>query len=338
MTELSEVQSLGIAPYWPTRKTLIKRLRNYTPFGMEQTLAYNARLDEKNKNNATSSIDYKGTGGRYQMDAIATALEHGQTWKSELARSVGYLMFADRLAYFWHGQYDILFPHRKGQFRMMDWVFMTNSMAFSFLLGWTEQAIYQGYLTFATLNCQYQLKLSYEQRHRRAHAFMLRLFADWRGDGLSHAWPSWGTDVLVYNGILERWRDLNPQALTPWLLAACDRHTQQSRYDTERTAYDFGDLRLTRTPIEILLVFRLRQLTGLANPIVDHPLMESPFDRLPEKHPPFAPDETMQGTLKRAREDWPQFDQVTSLEALMAKPNKPDRFFGELATNPHITH
>lgn len=326
MPELSEVQSLGIAPYWPSRKTLIKKLRNYTPFGMAQTAAYNARLDEKNKNNATSSIDYKGIGGRYQMDAIASALEHGQTWKSELAQSVGYLMFADRLGYFWHGQYDILFPHMKGQLRMMDWVFMTNSMAFSFLLGWIEQAIYQGYLTYATLNCQYQLKESYEQQHRRAHAFMLRLFADWRGDGLSHAWPSWGTDVPVYNGILERWRDPNPQVLTPWLLAACDRHTQESRYDTEKNSHDFGDLRLTRTPIEILLVFRLRQVTGLANPVVDHPLMEIPFGCPPEAQPPFVPDELMQGTLKRAREDWPQFDQVTSTEALMAKPSKLDRF------------
>ena len=86
----------------------------------------------------------------------------------------------------------------------------------------------------------------------------------------------------IYNGILERWRDPNPQVLTPWLHAACDRHTQESRFDTEKSAYDFGDDRLTRTPIEILLLFRLRQLAGLANPVVDHPLMATPFDRLPE--------------------------------------------------------
>jgi hypothetical protein len=120
MTELSEVQSLGMVPYWPSRKTLIKKLRNYTPWTMTGAIAYNNRLDNKNKNNATTSIDYKGAGGRYQMDAIATALEHAQAWKSELAQSVGYLMFADRLGYFWHGQYDILFPHRKGLLRMMD--------------------------------------------------------------------------------------------------------------------------------------------------------------------------------------------------------------------------
>jgi len=326
MTELSELQSLGIAPFWPTRETLIKNLRNYTPFTMAGAAAYNARLDDKNKHSATSSFDYKCAGARYQLDAIAMALEGNKTWKTELARSLGYLMFADRLQYFWHGQYDVLFPHMKGLLRMMDWVFMTNSMAFSFLLGWKDQAIYQGYLTYASLNCQYQLQKSYEQDHRRAHAFMLRLFADWRGDGLSHTWPSWGGDVPVYSGILERWRDPNPQVLTPWLLAACDRHTQESRYDTEKNSHDFGDYRLTRTPIEILMVFCLRQLSGLANPVIDHPLMESPFDSLPEAQSLSVPDELMQGTLKRAREDWPQFDQVTSIEALVAKPNKPNRF------------
>lgn len=325
MTDLSELQSLGIARFWPTRETLIKELRNYTPFTMAGAAAYNSRLDDKNKNNATSSINYKWAGGRYQMDAIAMALDGSKTWKTELARSLGYLMFADRLEYFWHGQYDVLFPHMKGLLRMMNWVSMTNGMAFSFLLGWREPAIYQGYLTYATLNCQYQLKESYEQDHRRAHAFMLRLFADWRGDGLSHAWPSWGTDVPLYNGILERWRDPNPEMLTPWLLAACDRHTQESGNDPEKNQ-DFTDCRLTRTPIEILMVLRLRQWMGLANPVIDHPLMESPFDSLPETQPLFAPEELMQGTLKRAREDWPQFDRVTSIEALMAKPNKPDRF------------
>jgi len=114
-------------------------------------------------------------------------------------------------------------------------------------------------------------------------------------------WPSWGGDVPVYSGILKRWRDPNPQVLMPWLLAACDRHTQESRCDAEKNAHDFGDQSLTRTPIEILMIFRLRQLMGLANPVVDHPLMESPFDCLPETQPPFVPDELMQGTLKRAR-------------------------------------
>jgi len=36
--------------------------------------------------------------------------------------------------------------------------------------------------------------------------------------------------------------------------------------------------------------------------------MESPFDSLPETQPLFVPDELMQGTLKRAREHWPQFE------------------------------
>jgi hypothetical protein len=116
--------------------------------------------------------------------------------------------------------------------------------------------------------------------------------------------------------ILERWRDPDPDVLAPWLLAACDRHTHEAPYDTAKQAYDFGDCRLTRTPIEILMIFRLRELTGLANPTLQHPLMEAPFDVLPEPQPPCALDDVMQGTLKRAGEDWPQLEEVTSLEAV----------------------
>lgn len=52
------------------------------------------------------------------MDAIAAALAGSDARKVDLARSIGYLMFADRLEYFRHGQYDILFPRMKGQLRM----------------------------------------------------------------------------------------------------------------------------------------------------------------------------------------------------------------------------
>jgi hypothetical protein len=242
---------------------------------------------------------------------MALALE-GEEWLPKLSRAVAYSMFSHRLRHFWHGRFGILFPNHERGLHSMSFVLMTQSMAFAFLLGWKEQGVYQGRLTFAALNHDYQLELEYTDKHKRSHVFMLRLFADWDGSGLTHDWPPYGYDQPIYNGILEHWRTPDPEALRPWLLAACDRHTYESRVDSSKTFYDFGDERVMRTPIEILLVFRLREYLSLANPVLNHPLTEAPFDRLPEPQPLFEPDEYMQGTLKRVREDWPQFDALTS--------------------------
>ena len=321
MTEFDDSLMLGVSQRWTKRKALVKMLRNMTPplpgnGPIDWIAAYNNRSDADNScNSISASGGYISRGSRCLGETIAAALE-GSAWMPLLAQASSILMLADRLAYFWHGQYDVLFPERKGKLHMMSFVRMTNSMAFAFLLGWKEQGIYQGHLTYAALNRNYQLVMGYTEEHKRAHVFMLRLFADWEGSGLTHDWPPYGYDVPIYNGILEHWREPEPEVLRPWLLAACDRHSHEARFDTGKTFFDFGDYRLTRTPIEILLVFRLREYLGLANPVLDHPLMEAPFDRLPDPQPLFEPDEYMQGTLKRVREDWPKFDEATSLEAL----------------------
>lgn len=322
MSEFDESLMMGVSPKWTKRKALIKMLRAITERKSTVTLwangiaEYNARRESNNPvNSIPASIDYYAWASRCLAEAMALALQ-GDEWLPELARASAYSMFSGRCYHFWHRQFGILFPDNKRGLRSISFVSMTQSMAFAFLLGWKEQGVYQGRLTFAALNHDYQLELQYTDQHKRAHVFMLRLFADWDGSGLQHNWPSYGYDQPIYNGILERWRTPDPEVLRPWLLAACDRHTHEARSDTSKSFYDFGDQRLTRTPIEILLVFRLREYLGLANPVLDHPLMEAPFDRLPEPQPVFEPDEYMQGTLKRVREDWPQFDALTSLEAL----------------------
>jgi hypothetical protein len=101
-----------------------------------------------------------------------------------------------------------------------------------------------------------------------------------------------------------------------WLVSACDRHTHETRPDTEKTFFDFDDEILIRTPIEILLVLRLRALSGLENPTLQHPLMEAPFDTLPHAEPVPADDLWMTGTLVRAERDWPNLQTTTSLERI----------------------
>ena len=114
MSEPGEPLRMGVAPDWKSRKSVIKDLRSYTSAGMGAAVAYNTRADARNKVNSVHTGSYLMRGGRRQMDAIASALEGGVQWKSELAQSLTDLMVADRLDFFWHHQYDILLARPRG--------------------------------------------------------------------------------------------------------------------------------------------------------------------------------------------------------------------------------
>jgi hypothetical protein len=316
MTDLrsSELPNLGIAPRWPSRKTTVKWLEKVNSRPVDQLLAYNSRSDIENTLNLPPNGTYGSVGSLRHMKAEVLALT-GRPWESAMLNATGFRMFGMKLHFFWHVKFRSLFPEHPRPLRMMSWESMTETMAMTFMLGRVEEGIYQGYLTHAALNRTYQLQLSYEEEHRRTHAFMLRLFADWRGD-VSHVWPAFAHSEPIYEGILERWREPDADALTPWLLAACDRHTHESQRDSENKFHDCSSF--PRTPLEILLLFRLRELIGLKNPDLIHPLMEAPYDRLCEVQPPYELDDLIRGTLVRVREDWPEFDQIVSLEALQA--------------------
>ena len=298
-----------------SRKQLISQLRKYTPRTMDRAIAYNARADD-NPVNAVSFVSYWSVGSTRELDAIASALEGRSTWVNELAAAVQYQLFADKLSFFWHCRFRVVFPEHTQPLRLMDWEAMTETMAQAFLLDWRELASYQGYLAIAALNQSFHLASGYDERHRRGHAFMLRLFASWRGDGTGHRFPSWAHSVAVYERLLERWREGDNAELEKLLLEACDVHFEQSVRDKKNSYHDFGDDRIARVPLEILMVIRLREIMGLSVPSLEHPLMEAPFDRLPHEVPVPAPDEYMRGTMNRVTKDWPLFDAETAVETV----------------------
>ncbi|MRR50337.1 MAG: hypothetical protein EG825_05395 [Rhodocyclaceae bacterium] len=262
-----------------------------------------------------------------ECKALVSALECQPVWSEELAATLSYYLFYDRLDYFWHTKAT---HFRNGEgLSSQEFDRMTNSLAYCFMLGWIDEAIYQGYLIYAVMNQGFQF-VDYGTQHKHAHAFMLRLFADWRGD-VSHPFLEWAYEVPLYEGLLERWREPGPDAIKPWLQAACEHHAHEAKKDTSRTFFDFGDFRIMRTPLEIHMILRLRELEGLKNPHIDHELMAAPFDVLLPPQPVLSSDEMMLGTLKRVREDWPDFDQVTALETLKAIPPKPWRYTTEQA-------
>lgn len=330
MIDFNEVPQ-GLKPRWVKRATYIEKTTTSEPRpSMAKVIEYNNNTPRDPFDDRIRHIekyDYENVALYEECKAIISALENRNTWQDELAFTLHYYLFFNRIDYFWHSKMP--HAHNGHGLQMMDFERLTNCVAYCFMLGWTNQAIYQGYLTLAALNQDFQL-VGYGATHKRAHTFMLRLFADWRGD-TNHPFLEWAYESPLYEGLLERWRDPDSEAIKPWLLAACEHHAHEAKQDTSKTFFDFGNFRIMRTPLEIHMIFRLRELEGLKNPQISHELMAPPFDRLLTTQPELRPDDIMLGTLKRITNEWPDFERVTAVESLKAITPKPWRYTTEQA-------
>ncbi|NHZ63443.1 hypothetical protein [Massilia genomosp. 1] len=117
------------------------------------------------------------------------------------------------------------------------------------------------------------------------------------------------------NALFDAWRTPDPASLVDLCIAVCDIHTLRSLpYGRGEFLYEFSEMQ--RVPIEILLMFKLRQMLGLDNPVIDHPLMSTALGALPQEVA-FAPDELI--TRVRARMVSEGFDEA-AIVALMTDP------------------
>lgn len=312
----------GINPQWPDHTDVMRRVAT-------EQAAFDRMLDnarecpshahaspaEMRRDSENISPCESEDFGRLKVNIALATAPINPDWLGELAFWALYYQTGHRMEFFWHHQYRLLFRnHPDGGLKWYDTEQAAHLMGVMALLGWRAATEHQGYLVHAALNRGYQATCQYTERHGRAQAFMLRLFADWAGD-VCHTWPDYLHDEPVYETLLQIWRTPNPENLVAWLLTACDRHTHRVMH-ADHPAHDFHDAGLIRTPIEILLLLRLREWEGLANPVLDHPLMTAPFDRLPEAQPVPEADAWIRKALARAREDWPNYDEVLSLATL----------------------
>jgi len=320
---MTNCDRIGINPKWPKYKSVVARVeKEEIAFEMmfntirEYVSREDASPQQKIPNRRNVTMSEPEVLGRIKISKLLALAPSNPQWLADLAHWTRYYEIGVGSEFFWHHRFNIIFPdHPRGGMFMFCLEHSAQMLGVMALLGWRDAAVYQGYLIHAALNRSYQLVMEYHEEHRRAQAFMLRLFADWVGD-VSHQWPDYAYDEPIYETLLKYWRTPNPNDLVPCLLAACDRHTHQTQKDSSKKFFDFQNVGLTRTPIEILFLFRLREWVGLQNPTLDHPLMAAPFDQLPLEQPVPLLDDLMQAVLKRAREDWPQYDEVLSLEQL----------------------
>ncbi len=131
--------------------------------------------------------------------------------------------------------------------------------------------------------------------------FVLSVFAKWKNVALLPAdFPFMIPDG--YQELLQKLMD-GPDEIRPAIVKACDFHVSRSKAHTDQDTYEFADPVYAIYPVEILFVFRIRQLLGLSNPKVDHPLLNSPLGKLPNTECSLSP--SLIPILERIKKDFP---------------------------------
>lgn len=111
----------------------------------------------------------------------------------------------------------------------------------------------------------------------------------------------------VYRELLSNWKSESVQEVLPFLMAACEFHLMESKYGGDSRDYEFSSDCYQIFPQEILAVLRVRQMWGLENPDLDHPLMKSPFAKL-FASAPLQLDELLTAIFKKIKIDYPNIE------------------------------
>ncbi|WP_167758596.1 hypothetical protein [Zemynaea arenosa] len=210
---------------------------------------------------------------REQDGLEAYRKEIGKDWTIPWTRSLAYHVQGARMA-----------QHARGTLRADDLEHMVPTAVHCLLIGWRDKAREMHQYCHARLTADFaDLSQKKYAPERRTQLFALRLLDQWFESGRDKYPPQAHSEPL-FEALLAHWRHPDPEALAPLMLAACDRHTQVSMAkgspDLERDEYWYD-------PYEIVLVLHLRKELGLANPALDHPIMNTPLGGLRTPAPAY---------------------------------------------------
>lgn len=147
----------------------------------------------------------------------------------------------------------------------------------------------------------YRHALDDQKRFYPIFQFMLRILADYLNEP-PHVIMGEALNEPIFNALFSLWREPDIEILASVCLAACDFHTHRCKPGSGKSFYEFEVVGWNWMPIEILLLFKLRQLLGLQNPVLNHPLMDTPLGVLPPEVA-FEPDDLTRRVYERMRQD-----------------------------------
>ncbi|TVT55153.1 MAG: hypothetical protein FHK82_08995 [Sedimenticola thiotaurini] len=246
------------------------------------------------------SVDVGSLGFLYQRQGAFAVLDGDEAGWQRLALGT---LYALRATQFYLVRQDRIFKEtNRAHFGFED---ACRLLAQLFALGWNKQAHRYGRWLITSSMAGYYFD-SEDYYRNCANWFYLRLFAD--SVGASDVdWPPHSKTVPEYEVLLNHWRTDSIDSLLPHLTTACDRHTHEcfSRSSDESKRLDFADDVIMGWPIEIHMILRLRSELGLANPEIDHQLMQTGLGRMPEPLP-LVPDELLEALTAKACEIYPE--------------------------------
>jgi hypothetical protein len=161
-----------------------------------------------------------------------------------------------------------------------------------FLIGAKPQAV-----NFSRLLIKAFHKKWFNYQEYPIFCFILRILADFLDEKPLELSGKAAQEILFHE-LFNEWKNPDPDSIVELCLAACDYHTHQCKPDNGNKWHEFNNGEWVWWPIEINLLFKLRELLGFKNPDINHPLMNTTLGQLPAEKE-FVLDELLLQVLER---------------------------------------